>query len=121
MEKRISAADANREFSQLLKGARAGKSYLVTAHGKPVAKVVPADETGHGAKAARESLLARLRSQRANRIGRWTRDELYDRQVNLLASAAAGPQAGQGAEDVRGLPCGDARPVTEASGWAARR
>ena len=78
MEKRVSAADANRKFSQLLKGVRAGESYLVTAHGKPVAKVVPALERDGTAIAARKSLLARLRSQPARKIGRWTRDELYE-------------------------------------------
>jgi antitoxin (DNA-binding transcriptional repressor) of toxin-antitoxin stability system len=39
MEKRISAANANRKFSELLRGVRKGKTYVVTSHGKPVAKL----------------------------------------------------------------------------------
>ena len=40
MEEAISAADANRKFSLLLRGVRAGRSYVVTSHGKPVARVI---------------------------------------------------------------------------------
>ena len=36
-----SAAEANRRFSQLLRAVREGDSYVVTAHGKPVAKIIP--------------------------------------------------------------------------------
>jgi len=78
MEKRVSAADANRKFSQLLKGVRQGRSYLVTAHGKPVAKIVPATAHDDVPSGARKSLLARLRSEPIVKIGKWTRDELYE-------------------------------------------
>jgi prevent-host-death family protein len=78
MEKRISDADANRKFSQLLKGVRAGRSYIVTSHGEPVARMMPASGEREAAKAARDLLLARLRKQRTTQIARWTRDELYD-------------------------------------------
>ena len=37
MDETVSAAEANRAFSRLLRGVRAGRSYLVTAHGRPVA------------------------------------------------------------------------------------
>ncbi|EQD47686.1 prevent-host-death family protein, partial [mine drainage metagenome] len=46
MEKAVSAADANRRFSQLLHDVRQGRSYIVTSHGRPVAKISPADEPG---------------------------------------------------------------------------
>ena len=39
MEKPISAADANREFSPTLQGVKKGHSYVVTSHGTPVAKI----------------------------------------------------------------------------------
>ena len=37
----ISAADANREFSKLLGRVRAGQSFVIISHGKPVARLVP--------------------------------------------------------------------------------
>lgn len=78
MEKTVTAADANRKFSQLLHGVRKGRSYVVTSHGQPVAKLGPVDEPGTAEIGAREALLARLKRQPVTRIGRWTRDELYE-------------------------------------------
>jgi prevent-host-death family protein len=78
MGKPVSAADANRDFSKLLRAVRDGESYVITNHGKPVAKLVPADARDLVRDAAKRTLIARLRTQRGTRIGRWTRDELYD-------------------------------------------
>jgi prevent-host-death family protein len=77
MEKAVSAADANRKFSKLLRGVREGHSYVVTSHGKAVAKIVPV-ERDDVARGARVALLKRLRSQPVVTIGRWSRDELYE-------------------------------------------
>ncbi len=41
MEKAVSAADANRRFSELLRTVKKGRSVIVTSHGKPVAKITP--------------------------------------------------------------------------------
>lgn len=78
MEETISAAEANRKFSLLLRGVRAGRRYVVTSHGRPVARLVPADEDQVGRSAARSALYSRLKKQRAIQAGRWTRDELYE-------------------------------------------
>jgi prevent-host-death family protein len=78
MEKAISAADANRKFSQVLRDVREGQSYVVTSHGKAVARIAPFKDQGTTAARARASLLTRLRAERVVRIGRWKRDELYD-------------------------------------------
>lgn len=78
MGKVVTAADANRKFSQLLQGVRQGRSYVVTSHGHPVARIAPVDEPEKEDIQAREALLARLRQQPVTRIGRWTRDELYE-------------------------------------------
>ena len=78
MEETVSAAEANRQFSKLLRGVRDGNSYVVTSHGRPVAKLVPVDEEAIAREQARERLFARLRSQPVRNIGPWTRDELYD-------------------------------------------
>jgi prevent-host-death family protein len=77
MEKAISAADANRKFSKLLREVREGQSYVVTSHGRPVARIAPVTEQRNSAKAA---LLAHLEARPVRRrpIGRWKRDELYD-------------------------------------------
>jgi prevent-host-death family protein len=77
VEKAISAADANRKFSQLLRDVREGQSYVVTSHGRAVARIAPVNEVRHVAS-ARSSLVKRLRSERVLKIGRWKRDELYE-------------------------------------------
>jgi prevent-host-death family protein len=78
MEKMVSAADANRNFSQLLHGVRRGRIYVVTNHGKPIAKLSPIEDAGDAGFSARADLLARLRRQKTTRSGSWTRDELYE-------------------------------------------
>jgi prevent-host-death family protein len=76
VEKAISATEANRKFSQVLREVREGSSYVVTSHGKPVARIAPV----HDARSAdaKQALLRRLRSQKVLNIGRWDRDELYE-------------------------------------------
>jgi prevent-host-death family protein len=78
MEKAISAADANRKFSQLLRDVREGQSYVVTSHGKAVARIAPFKEDRATAARARSSLFSRLRAERVVKIGRWKRDDLYE-------------------------------------------
>jgi prevent-host-death family protein len=78
MQKAVTAADANRKFSQLLQEVRRGRAFLVTSHGKPVATLAPASSAGAAETGARKVLLARLRKQPVRRIGPWTRDELYE-------------------------------------------
>jgi prevent-host-death family protein len=76
----VSAADANRDFSALLRGVRDGQSFVITSHGKPVARIVPFTARDLAADAARAALLARLRRQRGTVVGRWTRAELYEKR-----------------------------------------
>ena len=82
MDQIVSAAEANRSFSRLLRGVREGHSYVVTAHGRPVARLVPVDQAAETEDrfraAARRELFRRLENQPACNIGKWTRDELYD-------------------------------------------
>jgi prevent-host-death family protein len=79
MSTAVSAADANRDFSKLLRAVREGATVVITSHGKPVAKIVPFATTDRVRAAAKKRLMARLRAQPAINIGRWTRDELYER------------------------------------------
>ena len=74
----VSAADANRRFSELLRQVRRGRSFVVTSHGKPVARLVPVDEGDQVSARARGLLLDRLQSQPVIDIGPWNRDELYE-------------------------------------------
>jgi antitoxin (DNA-binding transcriptional repressor) of toxin-antitoxin stability system len=50
----------------------------VTAHGRPVAKIIPIREDEAVKDKAWEALLARLRTQPVIDIGPWTREELYE-------------------------------------------
>lgn len=75
----VTAADANRYFSKLLREVQNGRSCVITSHGRPVARLVPITSADSARNAAKDGLLARLRAQPAtSSIGRWTRDELYE-------------------------------------------
>lgn len=78
MNKSVSAADANRRFSEVLRTVKKGRSVIVTSHGKPVAKITPVVEGEQAAKGARSALFVRLRAERGVKVGRWAREELYD-------------------------------------------
>lgn len=78
MDESISAAEANREFSRLLRGVREGKTYIVTSHGRPVAKLTPMTADEQAREEARLKLFEHLRSRPALNAGPWTREELYD-------------------------------------------
>jgi prevent-host-death family protein len=78
MEKVVSAADANRMFSRLLRAVREGGSYVVTSHGKAVARILPVRHDDGVARRARAALVKRLRSGAVVNIGRWSRSELYE-------------------------------------------
>lgn len=80
MEKAVSAADANRKFSKLLRSVREGESYVVTSHGQPVARIVPIEKNGEATRGAKAALLKRLGAERVVTIGRWNRDELYEKR-----------------------------------------
>lgn len=78
MEEVVSAADANRQFSLILRQVREGHSYVVTSHGRPVARIVPVDKREPLVSGARATLLSRLERQPVVSAGPWTRDELYE-------------------------------------------
>jgi prevent-host-death family protein len=79
MDQSISAAEANRSFSRILEDVRGGKSYVITAHGKPVARIIPSREGDTARADARAALHRRLEEQPTCDIGRWNRDELHER------------------------------------------
>jgi prevent-host-death family protein len=78
MDEAVSAAEANRRFSLILRGVREGNSYVVTSHGKPVARILPADAQDETTTASHSALLSRLAKQPIVSAGSWSRDELYE-------------------------------------------
>jgi prevent-host-death family protein len=80
MDEMVSATEANRSFSHLLRRVKEeGQAFTVTSHGGPVARIVPCKAAEADRMAARAELLARLEGQAVENIGRWRRDELYER------------------------------------------
>lgn len=81
MERSISATDANREFSRVLSEVSGGATYIVTSHGKPVAKMVPVTPSASDEDAKRRRLIAFLdemaRTPPQN-MGPITRDDGYE-------------------------------------------
>ena len=73
----ITAAAANREFSSVLRRVRSGRSFVVTSHGRPVARIIPVSSSEPVKATAHRALFARLADNRIVNVDRWTRDELY--------------------------------------------
>ena len=78
IEDAVSAADANRRFSEILRSVRDGRSVTVTSHGKPVARIVPISRSDASSDGARAALLIRLRAEPVVTVAPWSRDELYE-------------------------------------------
>ena len=76
MEKVIQATEANRQFSRILREVADGDTFTVTSHGRPIARIVPAE--AKGSAAAMQRLLDYLRKQPTMEIGPFKREELYD-------------------------------------------
>jgi prevent-host-death family protein len=76
--KTISATDANRQFSSLLRDVATGEVVTVVSRGKPVAVISAANQQDAFKLQAHKSLVARLKSQPATGARNWTRDELYE-------------------------------------------
>jgi len=73
----VTASNANRNFSSLLRYVASGESILIVSRGTPVAKIGSVETKTEGL-VAKESLLLRLSRQKATGQRNWTRNELYD-------------------------------------------
>ena len=73
----LSAANANRQFSSVLREVAHGEIITVTSRGKPVATISPAHTATKQRNAAKKMLLARLNKRTASGTRNWLRDELY--------------------------------------------
>lgn len=76
--KSISAAEANRHFSALLRDVAAGQTITVLSRGKPVATIAQPRAHATERAAAKQRLLARLEQQAPTGVRTWARDELYE-------------------------------------------
>jgi prevent-host-death family protein len=78
--KSITSTEANRRFSKLLAAAAKGEATAITVRGKVVAKLIPAmsAEQEAEAEARWNELLERLKSQSAQNLPRFKREDLYD-------------------------------------------
>lgn len=77
----VTAAEANRSFSKLLRAARNGQRVTITSHGEPVAVLGPIVDDAEK-KARADAAWARMQERWAKTepvtIGPWTRENIYD-------------------------------------------
>lgn len=78
--KTVTAAEANRQFSAVLREVAQGERVLITSRGKPIATIEPLRPRATAARAgaAKRRLLERLATVQPVGTRDWTRDELYD-------------------------------------------
>ena len=77
----ITAREANQRFSEILsKVETEGQGFVVTKHGRPVARIVPLASGKRRIDADKEAAMQRLfASAKPLGIGRISRDELHER------------------------------------------
>jgi len=76
--KTITAAEANRLFSRVLRDIAQGEVLTVLSRGKAVATIAPGKSSDARRNAAKVALLECLSKQEASGERNWTRDELYE-------------------------------------------
>ena len=76
--KSITAANANRHFSAMLRDVSAGEEIVVVSRGKPVARITAVQAGDAARQLAKTALLKRLRSQPAVGARTWKRADLYE-------------------------------------------
>ena len=76
--KTVTAANANRHFSRIIREVAQGEAFVITSRGQPVATIGPVLKNSAERQRSKTALLARLRKQNVTGIRPWTRDELYE-------------------------------------------
>jgi prevent-host-death family protein len=75
----VSASEANRNFSELLRAAARGERITITSRNQPVAELGPLSKTREERERAKQRLMDHLHRQVPTGEPRtWTREELYD-------------------------------------------
>ncbi len=75
--KTITAANANRGFSTLLREVQDGEEIMILSRGTPVARIISVNSGALPKNEMKKNLLSRLKSQSVTGFRNWTRDELY--------------------------------------------
>lgn len=73
----ITAANANRGFSNLLREVRKGEEITILSRGTPVAKITSVNSAMLQKNEMKKLLVSRLKTQGVTGSRNWTRDELY--------------------------------------------
>jgi prevent-host-death family protein len=79
----VTASEANRSFSKLLRAVEQGERVEITSHGRKVAVLAPIEHEAPSREqrlAALEKLKKRLAEQEFKVVGPWTREEIYERR-----------------------------------------
>lgn len=76
--KTITASEANRSFSKMLRVVAGGESYTIVSRGRAVAALHPAGMETSRRSLAKTALLERLVKQPVLEDRGWTREELYE-------------------------------------------
>jgi prevent-host-death family protein len=78
----VTATEANRSFSKLLRAVERGENVEITSHGRKIAVLRPIDleaPTREERLKALEKLKKHWATLEPITVGPWTRDELYER------------------------------------------
>jgi len=81
MTKIVTAAEANRQFSSLMREVAAGETVIVTSHGRQLIKMIAVTEEDNERaerRAAHGRLMEHLHSRPHQPGVTWTREELYE-------------------------------------------
>lgn len=78
MSETITTTEANRRFPELMRQVGQGKSFVVTSHGRSIARITPMLVDPVEREAARKALMEHLARQKPTPIEPWTRAELYE-------------------------------------------
>lgn len=76
--KTVTAAEANRQFSALLRGVAKGDEFTIVSRGRTVAVIGPAKAGESAQQRAKAALLAHLAGQPVTGKRDWKRADLYE-------------------------------------------
>lgn len=76
---RVTATEANRHFSEILKRVSEGEEIQIESRGKLIAELTPARKANKSQLSARQRLFERLSKSETVVVGDWAREDLYDR------------------------------------------
>lgn len=76
--KTVTAAEANRRFSAVLREVSQGQEMTIVSRGKPVATIGPVKTDSVDRRVGKKNLISRLKKSDISGSRDWTRNELYE-------------------------------------------